>query len=116
MLALQSSGTIQEMTPTQEQIETSQPVHHFKAVFIPNQPLDVIRQDLTRISEIDRLVLDDLVIELVQPKSSSPVQNNEAKSNEPVKLGDFLVENGSITGYPVEQALKLQSKALKRVE
>jgi two-component system chemotaxis sensor kinase CheA len=53
------------------------------------------------------------VIELVQPKSSSTVQNNEVKSNEPVKLGDFLVENGSITGKQLEQALKLQSKAAK---
>ncbi len=54
-----------------------------------------------------------LVIELVQPKSSSPVQNDEAKSTEPVKLGDFLVENGSITENQLEQALKLQSKAAK---
>lgn len=113
MLALQSSGTIVEMNPTQEQIETSQPVTHFTAVFLPNQPIDTIRQDLTRISEIDRLVLDDAVIELVQPKSSSPAQNQEAKNTEPLKLGDFLVENGTITEEQLEQALKLQKKASK---
>ena len=113
MLALQASGTILEMDPTQEQIDTSQPVHHFKAVFSPNQPLDAIRQDLTRISEVDRLILDDAVIELVQPKSSSPAQNEEKKNTEPVKLGDFLVENGSISANQLEQALDLQSKAAK---
>ncbi len=113
MLALQSSGTINEMSPTQEQIESSQPVHHFRAVFLPNQPIDLIRQDLTRISEVDRLVLDDAVIELVQPKSSSPAQSDDAKNGEPIKIGDFLVENGTITHKQLEEALKMQKRLSK---
>jgi two-component system chemotaxis sensor kinase CheA len=113
MLALQSSGTINEMNPTQEQIESSQPVHHFRAVFVPNQPIDLIRQDLTRISEVDRLVLDDAVIELVQPKSNSPAQSDDAKNNEPIKIGDFLVENGTITSKQLEEALKMQKDLSK---
>lgn len=109
MLVLQSAGSIKEMSPSLEQIESSSPVQHFKAVFIPAQPIDTIRQDLTRISEVDRLVLDDAVIELVQPKSSSPVQSDD-KNNEPMKLGDFLVVNGTITEEQLEEALQLQKK------
>jgi len=109
MLVLQSAGTIIEMSPTQEQIESSLPVQHFKSIFCPAQPIDTIRQDLTRISEIDRLILDDAVIELVQPKSSSPAQSDE-KNSEPTKLGDFLVLNGTITEEQLEEALKKQKK------
>jgi len=110
MMVLQSSGTINEMSPTQEEIESSKPVHQFVAMFIPNQPIDLIRQDITRISEIDRLVLGEATIELVQPKSSSPVQADETKKSEPLKLGDFLVEIGTITKVQLEEALTIQKK------
>jgi two-component system chemotaxis sensor kinase CheA len=108
MMVLQSSGTIQEMSPNQEEIETSKSVQHFVAMFVPNQPIDLIRQDLTRISEIDRIVMGDATIELVQPKSSSPVQSDESKIREPIKLGQFFVENGTITEKQLNEALKIQ--------
>jgi two-component system chemotaxis sensor kinase CheA len=83
-------------------------VQHFVAMFVPNQPIDLIRQDLTRISEIDRIVMGDATIELVQPKSSSPVQSDESKIREPIKLGQFFVENGTITEKQLNEALKIQ--------
>jgi two-component system chemotaxis sensor kinase CheA len=110
MMVLQSSGTIMEMSPSQEEIEASKPVQQFTAMFVPNQQIDLIRQDITRISEIDRIVLGDSTIELVQPKSSSPVQSDGLKNSEPIKLGDFLVENGTITENELEEALKIQKK------
>jgi len=113
MMALQSAGTIVDMEPTMEQIESSKPVPHFKAHFIPSQPLNAIRQDLTRISEIDRLVLDDAVIELVQPKSLTQTPAEEKAANEPPRLGDFLVENGAITKQQLETALKKQKEIAK---
>jgi two-component system chemotaxis sensor kinase CheA len=113
MMALQSAGTIVDMEPTMEQIESSKPVPHFKAHFIPSQPLNAIRQDLTRISEIDRLVLDDAVIELVQPKSLTQTPAEEKAANEPPRLGDFLVENGAITRQQLETALKKQKEIAK---
>lgn len=113
MMALQSAGTIVDMEPTMEQIESSKPVPHFKAHFIPSQPLNAIRQDLTRISEIDRLVLDDAVIELVQPKSLTQTAAEEKTANEPPRLGDFLVENGAITKQQLETALKKQKETAK---
>jgi two-component system, chemotaxis family, sensor kinase CheA len=113
MMVLQSSGTILEMDPGIEQIEASKPVPHFKAKFIPSQPLDLIRQDLTRISEVDRLVLDDMVIELVQPKSSSPAQSVDKVTSEPPRLGEFMVESGSITAQQLETALARQKESVK---
>ncbi len=113
MMVLQSSGTIQEMSPTQEEIEASKPVKQFIAMFVPNQPIDLIRQDLTRISEIDRIVLGDATIELVQPKSSSPVQSEDLTNSEPIKLGQFLIENGTITENQLNEALKIQKSASK---
>jgi two-component system chemotaxis sensor kinase CheA len=110
MMCLQSSGTVLEMNPSQEQIETSKPVPHFKAKFVPTKPLDSIRQELTSISEIDRLVLGDAVIELVQPKSSSPVQSGEKVNTEPPRLGDFLVENGTISTKQLQTALSKQKE------
>ena len=50
---------------------------------------------------------------MVQPKSSSPVQTDELRKNEPVKLGEFLVENGTITSVQLEEALKIQKNAPK---
>ncbi len=113
MMALQSAGTILEMDPELEEIESSKPVTHFKVKFVPTQPINIIRQDLTRISEIDRLVLDDSVIELVQPKSLSPADSDEKSSREPPRLGDFLVENGTITQKDLEAALKRQKEISK---
>jgi two-component system chemotaxis sensor kinase CheA len=113
MMVLQTSGTIQEMSPTQKEIEESKPVKQFSAMFVPNQPIDLIRQDLTRISEIDRIVLGDATIELVQPKSSSPAQSDALKNSEPIKLGDFLVENGTISENELVEALKTQKRLSK---
>ena len=53
MMALQAIGTIQEMEPSLEDIETSKTVTKFTARFIPNETLEAIHQDLDRISEID---------------------------------------------------------------
>ena len=113
MMVLQSSGTIKEISPTQEEIEASKPVKQLIAMFVPNQPIDLIRQDLTRISEIDRIVLGDSTIELVQPKSSSPAQSDALKNSEPIKLGDFLVENGTISENELAEALKTQKRLSK---
>ncbi len=113
MMALQSAGTILEMQPAMDDIDSSKPVAHFKAKFVPSQPINTIRQDLTRISEIDRLVLDDAVIELVQPKSLSPADTEEKGTHEPPRLGDFLVENGTISQKELEAALKKQKESLK---
>jgi two-component system, chemotaxis family, sensor kinase CheA len=110
MMCLQSSGTIIEMEPNLEKIESNQQVHQYKAKFLPNQPLDKIRQEITKISEIDKLVLGDSVIELVQLKSSSPVQSGEKQSTEPPRLGDFLIETGLITSAQLEKALAQQKE------
>ncbi len=110
MMALQSAGTIVEMSPTMEEIETSKPFQKFKATFIPSQSLDLLRQELTRISEVDRIVLDDAVIELVQPASSSPTQSGETTKKEAPRLGDFMVENGTITASQLSEALAYQKK------
>src|SRR5512133_2689467 len=40
MLALQGAGQILAMDPTQDQIESAEPVHHFIARIVPCQPLE----------------------------------------------------------------------------
>ncbi len=110
LMCLQNSGTITEMNPTLEVIESSKPVPHFKAKLIPTRSLDQIRQEITSISEIDRLVLGDSVIELVQPKSSSPAQTGDKANAEPPKLGDFMVDSGFITEDQLNEALAKQKE------
>ncbi len=113
MMCLQSSGTILEMNPDLEKVESNQQVNQYKAKFLPSLPLDQIRQEITKISEIDKLILGDSVIELVQPKSSSPVQSGEKQNTEPPRLGDFLIESGTITAAQLEKALARQKELSK---
>lgn len=115
MMGLQATCKILEITPTEAEINTSKPVAHFKARVVPYQPIDKIRKELTSISEIDRLVIGDMVIELVQPKSSSPVQTGEKNNGEPPRLGEYLVENGTITPQQLEAALTQQKESGKQI-
>lgn len=55
MLALQTLGEIVQMTPTQAQIETAAPVHHFSAQLASARSAEEIHHALTQISEVDRV-------------------------------------------------------------
>jgi two-component system, chemotaxis family, sensor kinase CheA len=110
MMVLEAAGKVLEAQPSLAEIDTSKPVAQFRAKFIPVQAIDKTRQELTSISEIDRLVLGDAVIELVQPKSSSPVQSGDKANTEPPRLGDYLVESGTITAAQLDAALAKQKE------
>lgn len=104
MLAIQMAGQIIEMQPTQEEIETSKPVSNIRVVFIPSKSKDEIKKELCRISEIDRLTIDDETIDLTPPKP----QSSTPEVKEPARIGDYLVEIGMITKQQLDVALTKQ--------
>lgn len=55
MLALQELGEIVQMNPSQAQIETAAPVHHFSAQLASTRSTAEIHHALTQISEVDRV-------------------------------------------------------------
>lgn len=55
MLVLQEMGEIQQMDPSQAQIETSQPVENFYAKVQTSHPLEELQRELGLISEVERI-------------------------------------------------------------
>jgi two-component system chemotaxis sensor kinase CheA len=106
MLALQDFGTILYMEPTQDQIETAQPVHLFNATVVTAYSTDNIRKALIAISEIDRIVISEEGGKPEEEKEAASAQAEEKASH----LGDFLVKRGYITQASLTSALSEQRK------
>lgn len=62
MLALQDLGELQSMVPTQAQIETAASVSDFAAVVLTAQAFDTLSAALTRLSGIDQIWVDGVLI------------------------------------------------------
>jgi two-component system, chemotaxis family, sensor kinase CheA len=103
LLALQSLGEIVSIQPTQEEIETSAPVAKVTASIITTRPLQDVRKALLDISEIDRVVVGG---EEATPKSVA--EEAAAPSDEPPRLGEYLLSAGLITAEQLEKALAIQ--------
>ena len=107
-LALQDLGSIVAMTPDLSAIESATPVRHFAAELLANKPLAEIRRALLAISEIDRLVIGEEVIDLVAKQPQGPAES-DVSIDEPPRLGEFLVSRGCVTAEQVENALRRQA-------
>ena len=115
MLALQDLGHLLEMTPSQERIETAEPVSEFSAVLQTGHPLEEVRRQLDLISDVDELSVR------VEPKNvAQPVEqpvlrptkeeNDNDDDKPPEKLGEFLIAQGLITQAQLDAALQQQKK------
>jgi two-component system chemotaxis sensor kinase CheA len=62
MLALQDLGEIQSMDPTQTQIETAASVSDFSASLVSPHSFDEISAALTRISGVDEIAIDGVLV------------------------------------------------------
>lgn len=116
MLALQGLGEIRAMEPSQAQIETAAPVRHFGAELATIKTRDEIRAALTSISDLDRLVIGDEVIELARPAPGAPVSDgasgdpSDAPEEASPRLGDFLVSAGFVSSAQMEAAHRMQAE------
>lgn len=108
MLALQSLGEIIHMDPSQEELECAAPVAQFKARLATRQPADKIRQELERIAEIDRLVIQGQEFSLAAGPPRTAANAEAPLTHQPPRLGDFLVSKGHISKETLQEALKKQ--------
>jgi len=107
MMALQEHGTILEMEPTQEWIESAAPVHQFKARLQSSHSLEEISMSLNQISEIENLKIEATSAAILASEQHMPV---EAKKPiiEIDRLGEFLVKKGYIKQTQLDSALAYQ--------
>jgi two-component system chemotaxis sensor kinase CheA len=95
MMALQDLGDIQAMEPGQEDIESGTSVHEFAARLVTDQTFEKISAALTRISEIDEILINGDVVLLngavVSEQSSDTMSGPSAKkaSSVPAQTGDL---------------------------
>lgn len=110
MLALQEVSQILSMEPNQEQIESSKPVREFRAEIIPSGSFEDIKKALISVSELDRLTINNIDIDLSQPTVIKPETVAPAKPDASSRLGDMLVSNGLITSAQLQAALSRQAE------
>jgi len=109
MMALQDMGKIIEMTPTQAEIESAAPVSLFSAQVETSKDLELIRKELSLISEVDKVIIHGHDPE-VEAEAAPQPSTAEAQSGEPTKLGEFLVTQKIITKHQLESALAAQKR------
>jgi two-component system chemotaxis sensor kinase CheA len=84
MMTLQDLGDIQTMDPSQEEIESGTSVHDFAARLVTDQTFEKISGALTRISEIDEVLINGNVVLLdgvmVSEQSSNRVPGGPAEN------------------------------------
>jgi two-component system chemotaxis sensor kinase CheA len=76
MMELQGLGTVIEMTPNQEQIETAKPVHEVSAYIETSKSVDEIRNGLDTISELEKVEVfpPGVVIQSATPVAAPEVE------------------------------------------
>ena len=104
MLALQDCGEIVRMEPSQEQIETAQPIHEFMAELIPSRPIEDIQASLLKVDDVELLSINGKSIRTLEPEMN-------VSYKEPLRLGDYLISLGLISSADLDAALKAQSSA-----
>ena len=82
MMALQGLGEIQEMNPTQAQIETASAVREFTAVLISSEAFEKISADLNRISGLDQVFVDGVSVLVDELPVSTAIQKTASGSSE----------------------------------
>ncbi|MEI8131528.1 MAG: chemotaxis protein CheA [Leptolinea sp.] len=96
MMELQGLGTIKEMSPTQEQIETAKPVYEVTAVIETTKSEEDIRKAFDRISELEKVEVFPPIIEN-QP-AASPALPIEETAALPAQTVTTAPKAGSPTG------------------
>ncbi len=108
MLALQSTGEILAMDPTQEQIESSAPVARFSARFRPTQPVEAVEKELASISDVAWFTIQaEGSPTLPAPAPVLPAVDPADEINA-LHLGEYLVKTGSVTQAQLDEALRIQ--------
>lgn len=88
MMALQELGEIAAMQPSQEQIETAQPVQTFKAQLLTNVNENAVAEKLGQISEVEKIIVQAdgagkvVVKEEDKPQPASPQQSTAAEKSD----------------------------------
>lgn len=107
MMVLQSFGEIQNMTPSQEVIESAAKVATFSADLFTNSPVNEIQEQLNLISEVEKIVLTDDTSSAVNVAEKSSNQTEDGYQ-EPTQLGEYLVKEGLVSEDYLQQALRVQ--------
>lgn len=110
LLALQECGQIAWMDPTQEQIEQAAPVARFRAVINTSLAPAEIQSRLQAISEIENVQVAPYQAASGTVEGQTIDLDGDEPESVPLRLGDYLVENGLITAKQLEHALKLQQQ------
>ncbi|MEI7849701.1 MAG: Hpt domain-containing protein, partial [Chloroflexota bacterium] len=100
MMALQELGEIQEMNPTQAQIETASAVKEFTAVLISSESFEKISADLNRISGLDQVFVDGVSVLVDELPVSTAIKKTASDSSE----SSVVNGNGSLPAEPSGQA------------
>ncbi len=109
LMVLQSSSEIIELIPSQKEIESAAPVGHLSALIVPKKTITVISKELRDIPEIDRLVIQDEVISLVEPAVIAEITKSEENSElEFSRLGEYLLSKELISSSDLKSALEKQ--------
>ena len=109
LMVLQSSSEIIELIPSQKEIESAAPVGHLSALIIPKKEITDISKELRNIPEIDRLVIEDEVISLVEPVVAEEiVKSEESGEIEYSRLGEYLLSKELISSTDLKAALEKQ--------
>jgi two-component system chemotaxis sensor kinase CheA len=102
MMALQELGEIQEMNPTQAQIETASAVREFTAVLISSEAFEKISADLNRISGLDQVFVDGVSVLVDELPVSTAIKKTASVSSESSVVngnGSLPAETSGQPGY-----------------
>ena len=109
LMVLQASSDILELNPTQKEIESAAPVGHLSALIVPKKKIDEISKELRDIPEIDRLIIQDQVISLVEPEAiAEAAKIEESVEIEFSRLGEYLISKELISVNDLKAALEKQ--------
>lgn len=109
LMILQSSGTIVDLIPSQETIESAAPVGHLSARLVPSKPEEEIKKEILNIPEIDRLVFKNEVISIGAGSSSADgVDLSNQAEIEVSRLGENLLSKNLITAAELKTVLEKQ--------
>ena len=100
MMALQEAGEIQEMDPTQAQIETASAVTKFTASLVTTEPQEKISINLNRISGFEDISLDGISIFVKE----TPVQAPPTERRADRRSDSSAAERSSASGEQNPQA------------
>jgi two-component system chemotaxis sensor kinase CheA len=108
MLTLQEMGKIVQMQPDQAVIESARPVQEFSAVFISDHPISEVIKALNLISEVDQIAVANSPTDILTPSLDTALEDPPAVETKEVRLGNLLIQNGSITPQQLEAAIQMQ--------